>query len=229
MRESRMVRTVEYLTPVASAILPWLFLGSHGEDTTDDRRHLVGHELAVDEVVAGLGPVDPFALTYGLLHAHADVLGQLLAVELRERSQDVVEHPARRRRQVDLFGEQVQCHVGLAEAVGQHDEVAEVPREPVETPGEHVGHVPLVDHVQYLLQAGPLEVLAREPWVGDHVHLAQVVQLGVDAQLVSLPGDREALGRLLLGRHPAVGHRQHRRPPVPVPVLVRLHRSLYAT
>ncbi len=193
-----------------------LALGPQREDAPDDRCHLVGDELAVDEVVAGLGTVDPLALAHGLLHAHAHVLGQLLAVELRERAEDVVEHPARRRREVDLLGERVQRDAGLAEAVGQQDQVAQVPRQPVEPPREHVGHVALVDHVQQLLQAGPLEVLAREPRVGDHRHLAEVVQLGVDAQLVSLPGDREALRRLLLGRHPAVRHRQHPCPPVPL-------------
>ena len=190
-------------------------LAPHGEDAPDDGCHLVGDELAVDEVVARLGSIDPLALTHGLLHAHAHVLGQLLPVELRKRAEDVVEHPARRRRQVDLLGERMQCDVGLPEAVGQHDEVAEVAGQPVEPPGDDVGHVALVDHVQQLLEPGPLEVLARESRVGDDRHRTEVVQLGVDAQLVSLPGDREALRRLLLCRHPAVGHRQHRCPPVP--------------
>jgi hypothetical protein len=189
-------------------------LGPQREDAPDDRCHLVGDELAVDEGIPRLGAVDPLALAHGLLHAHAHVLGQLLAVELRERTEDVVEHPARRRREVDLLGERVQCHPGLAETVGQQDQVAQVPRQSVEPPREHVGHVAFVDHVQQLLQSGPLEVLAREPGVGDHRHLAQVVQLGVDAQLVSLPGDRETLRRLFLGRHPAVRHRQHPCAPV---------------
>jgi hypothetical protein len=78
-------------------------------------------------------------------------LGQLLAVELRERTEDVVEHPPRRRRQIDLLGERVQGHVGLTEAVSQQDQVAQVPRQPVEPPREHVGHVPFVDHVEQLL------------------------------------------------------------------------------
>jgi hypothetical protein len=59
--------------------------------------------------------------------------------------------------------------------------------------------VALVDHVQQLLETRPLEVLAGESGVGDDRDLAEVVQLGVDAQLVSLPSDREALCRLLLG------------------------------
>ncbi len=190
-------------------------LAPHGENASDDGCHLVGHELPVDEVVTSLGSIDPLALTHGLLHAHAHVLGQLLAVELREGTEDVVEHPPRRRRQVDLLGERVQCDVGLPETVGQHDEIAEVAGQPVEPPGDDVGDVALVDHVQQLLQPGPLEVLARESRVSDDRHRAEVVQLGVDAQLVSLPGDREALRRLFLRRHPAVGHRQHRCPPVP--------------
>ena len=188
---------------------------SQREDAPHDGCHLVGDELAVDEVVADLGTVDPLALAHGLLHAHAHVLGQLLAVELRERAEDVVEHPARRRGQVDLLGERVQGDAGLPEAVGQHDQVAQVPRQPIEPPRQHVGHVALVHHVQELLEAGPLEVLARQSRVGDDRHLAEVVQLGVDAQLVSLPGDREALRCLFLRRHPAVGHRQHRCPPGP--------------
>ena len=78
---------------------------AHGEDAPYDGCHLVGDQLAVDQVETGLGPVDPLALAHSLMHAHAHVLGQLLPVELGERSQDVVEHPARRRREVDLLGE----------------------------------------------------------------------------------------------------------------------------
>jgi hypothetical protein len=126
-------------------------LGPQREDAADDRRHVVGDQLAVDEVVAGLGPIDPLALAHGLLHAHAHVLRQLLAVELREGTEDVVEHPARCRREVNLLGKRVQRDVGLAETVGQHDEIAQIPRQAVEAPGEHVGDVSLVDHVQQLL------------------------------------------------------------------------------
>ncbi len=75
----------------------------------------------------------------------------------------------------------MQGHVGLSEAVGQHDEIAQVPREPVEPPGEHVGHVTIVDHAQHLLEAGPLEVLARESGVGDDGHLTEVVQPAISA------------------------------------------------
>jgi hypothetical protein len=70
-----------------------LALGAQGEDAPDDRHHLVGHELAVDEVVAGLGMVDPLALAHGLLAAHAHLLGQLLAVGLDEGTEEVLEHP----------------------------------------------------------------------------------------------------------------------------------------
>jgi hypothetical protein len=112
-------------------------LTSHGEDPPHDGRHLVGDQLAVDQVVAGLGPIDPLALAHGLVHAHANVLGQLLPIELGERSEDVVEHPPGRRREVDLLGEEVQSHPALSELVGQHDEVTQIPGQPVEPPRQH--------------------------------------------------------------------------------------------
>ena len=52
--------------------------------------------------------------------------------------------------------------------------------------------------MQQLLQSGPFEVLPGQSGVGDDRDLAELVQFGVDPELVSLPGDREALRRLFL-------------------------------
>ncbi|MEX2323478.1 MAG: hypothetical protein WEA29_06880 [Acidimicrobiia bacterium] len=87
----------------------------------------VGHKLAVDEVIPRLGPVDPLALLHRSSHAHHHVLGELLPVELCERTEHVVEHAPGRRRQIEALGERVQRDVGLPEGVGEQDEVPEVP------------------------------------------------------------------------------------------------------
>jgi hypothetical protein len=72
-------------------------VASQLENPTHDRGHVVRDEVAVDEVVAGLGSVDPLAFPDGLLHAHADVLGELFSVELCERTEHRIEHATRRR------------------------------------------------------------------------------------------------------------------------------------
>ncbi|HEY3833884.1 MAG TPA: hypothetical protein VGO03_16425 [Acidimicrobiia bacterium] len=72
-----------------------LAVRSQPEDLAHNRRHVVRHELFVDQIVTGLRSVDPLTFTHRLRHAHAHVLGQLLSVELCERSEHCVEHAAR--------------------------------------------------------------------------------------------------------------------------------------
>ncbi len=75
-------------------------LGAQGEHPSHRGRIGVGDQVAIDEVVAHLRAIRPTALPSCLLHPQADVLGQLLPIELRERSEDVVEHAPRRRGQI---------------------------------------------------------------------------------------------------------------------------------
>ncbi|WKZ82946.1 MAG: hypothetical protein QY307_01450 [Acidimicrobiia bacterium] len=179
----------------------------------EDPPHRVGvtvrSQVAVNEVVAGLGPVDPLALLGGFGHAHDDVLGELFPVELSERAEHVVEHPPRCRGQVQPFGEGVQSDVGLPEGVGQEDQVSEVPGEAIQAPHQQVLDVALFDHGEDLLQPGTFEILPRGSGVFDEGDGAEVVEVGVGPQLVGLALDGVALGGLLLGGDPAVRHGQH--------------------
>lgn len=68
----------------------------------------------------------------------------------------------------------------------------------------------LFHHREELLKAGPLEVLARPSGVLDDGHGSEVVELRIGPELLGLSVDRETLGRLLLGRDPAVCDVQHR-------------------
>ncbi len=184
-------------------------LGAEPKDPSHRVGVTVGHQVALHQVVAGLGAIDPFALVNGAGHSHHHVLGELFPVELGERPKDVVEHPTRRRGEIEALGERVHRHVGLTERVGEQDEVTEVARQPVEPPHQQVRDVTLLHHRQDLLQAGPFQILARRPRLVDHRHRSQLVQRGIGAQLVGLPVDGVALGGLLLGGDPAVGHGQH--------------------
>jgi hypothetical protein len=184
-------------------------LGTQGEDPSHRGRLIVGDQVTLDEVVAHLRAVRPMALPGRLLHTQADVLGELLPVELRERSEDVVEHAPGRRGQVDLLGERVQAHPVLPERVREQDQVAEVPGQAIQAPHEHVRDAALLHHRQELLQAGSLEVLAGAPGVLDEHDRSETVELGVRAELLGLTVDGEAFGGLLLRRDPAVGRVQH--------------------
>ncbi len=159
------------------------------EDPADGGRVGVGHELSADEVVAELRPVRPPTLTRGLVHAEADVLRELLPVELRECPEDVVEHAPGRRGEIQLLGERVKAHPVLPESIGQQDQVAQIPGEPIQAPHEHVGYVPLFHHGQQLLESGPLEVLARASRVLDDGHGSKVVELGIRPELLGLAVD----------------------------------------
>ena len=103
----------------------------------------------------------------------------------------------------------MQAHPVLTESICQQDQVAQIPGEPIQAPHEHIGHVPLFHHGQQPLEAGPLEVLARPSGVLDDGNGSEVVELGIGPELLGLPVDRETLGRLLLGRDPAVRDVQH--------------------
>jgi hypothetical protein len=69
--------------------------GSEAEDGADGVGVVVRDEHAVVELVAGRWLVGPTSLARGLEHAESDVFGELLAVELSERPEDVVDprHP----------------------------------------------------------------------------------------------------------------------------------------
>jgi len=83
-------------------------LGPEPENLRDEDRVPVRHQFAINEVVTGLGSVDPLALPDRLSVAHPDVLRELLPVELRERAEDVVEHPTGGAREIELLSERVE-------------------------------------------------------------------------------------------------------------------------
>ena len=124
---------------------------------------IVRNQRPVDHVVARLGPIDPLALTHRPIVTHAHVLRQLLPEELSERSEDVVEHPARCRRQVQILRDGVQRDAVHAEHVRQQDQVAEIPRQPVESPDQQMRYVPGLDGREDLLETRPVHVLAGHP------------------------------------------------------------------
>jgi hypothetical protein len=66
------------------------------EDLLDSSGVDVGDQFTVDEVVTGLGSIDPASFLHGPFVAHLHVLGELLAKELGEGAQDVVKHSTRR-------------------------------------------------------------------------------------------------------------------------------------
>jgi hypothetical protein len=200
----------------ASAVLDPLMTQAFGSQTKDlahQRRLLVRDEDTAAHVVAGLGAVDPSSLLDRLLHAHPDVLGQLLPVELRERAEHVVEHPPCRAREVDLLGERVQRDTPRPERVCQGPQVFDVAGQSIELPHQNMTDVAAFDHLEETLQPGTIQVLARQPRVGDEQDLAQVMQLRIGRQAAGLSIDRVPLLGLLLGRDPAVRDRQHRSPP----------------
>ena len=82
-----------------------LSIGTHAEDATDGIGIVVRYEIAIIEAIPGWRPVHPPSLTQALRHAQPDILGELLPVELSERSEDVVEHPTRRRGKIQILGE----------------------------------------------------------------------------------------------------------------------------
>src|SRR4051794_4354148 len=96
------------------------------EDLANQGSVVVRYQIAVDEAVAGLGTVDPLAFSNGLLHSHADVLGELLSVELRERPDDVEIHAARRGGEVEILSDRVQPDATLDAQLRQQDQVTEV-------------------------------------------------------------------------------------------------------
>jgi hypothetical protein len=67
------------------------------EDLLDSSGVDVGDQFTVDEVVTRLGTVDPASFFHGAFVAHLHVLGELLAKELGEGAEDVVEHATRGR------------------------------------------------------------------------------------------------------------------------------------
>jgi hypothetical protein len=99
--------------------------------------------------------------------------------------------------------------------VGEQDQVAEVTGEAVEPPDQDVADVARLDHLEHTLQTRPFHVLARPTRVVHDGHRPQVVQLRIGPELLGLALDREPFRRLLLGRYPAVRHRQHPSPLLP--------------
>lgn len=103
----------------------------------------------------------------------------------------------------------MQADAILPEGVGEQDEVAQVAGQAIQPPHQHVRDVPLFHHRKELLKAGSLQVLARAPRVLDEDDRAEIMELGVGAELLGLAVDGDALCGLLLRRDPAIGNVQH--------------------
>ncbi len=99
---------------------------SEPENFSDPRRIVIGHQFALNEVVPRLGAVDPFAFLDSPVVSHPHVLRQLLPKKLSERSEDVVEHPTRRRGEIQVLLKRVQGNPVLTQEIRQ--EVMRSPR-----------------------------------------------------------------------------------------------------
>jgi hypothetical protein len=102
----------------------------------------------------------PFLLTRRELVA--DALGGELALELRERQEDVQQHPTHRIGGVELLGHRHEGHVVPVEDLHQFGEVEQGATEAVDLVRHHHINVPRFNVGNQSPQCGTLECAARE-------------------------------------------------------------------
>lgn len=144
-----------------------------------------------------------------------DLSGEILGVELRDGRHDAVQqHP--RGRLVDVLRRRYQRHARLDQTTMNLHIIEPVPGEAVDLVHDAVGHLMGGDVLQHPLQVGPVGGACGLPGVHELGHDPGAEVFCLASVRLTLGGDREslvtpALGRLLLGRDPLIGHRRQQR------------------
>jgi len=134
--------------------------------------------------------------------AGAGALADELALELRERAEDVEDELPAGARGVDRLGEEAESDLSLLEELNEVDEVAEAAAQPIELPDDDgVPRAEVVEHLRELGTIGP-----RTARVVDEQAGAADSAQGVDLEV----------GVLIDGRDPAVAALADRLREVPI-------------